>query len=355
MSARALLLFACLTGACGPTITLTDDIDFTWDFGPTLTRFEDSLHGPYVRGTKMELYVSSSDDKQSFTGWTIASEDPSIISIAATTRDNLGLAANAQAVGAGTTDIIVLDDRGKVVGRGHAEVGLPDRVELDAHGYLIVERPDEAPVEDARILEGGEATYMVRYYRGKQELHGNGVLTTGTVDGVIATPRTSFLFENREWLSITSTKQGVASLPLLVDRTPVNAVQIVTVDPTAIDGVALISQSEQGANDGDWFVALAQSYDSDGRRIFGVDYSWDIDGKALDTLGDLYRYEFKAGKWEMVTAKQGGHQDSRMIQSDAGYVDSTNHIGCAAGGGGASPLLVLGALLGVSLRRRRRR
>ena len=349
---RALLLVACLATACGPTITLTDDIDLTWDFAPTLTRFEDSLHGPYVRGTKMQLYVSSSDDKQSFTGWTIASEDPSIVTVSATSGDTLGLSAQAKAVGAGTTDLIVLDDRGHVVGRGHAEVALPDRVELDAHGYLIVGRESEAPVDEARILEGGEATYLVRYFRGGDELHGNGVLTTGSVNGLVADPRTTFLFENREWLSITSTQQGTVSLPVLVDRTPVGALQVVTVAPTAVDGVALLSQSEQHAKDGDWLVALAQSYDSDGRRIFGVDYQWDIDGKALDATGDLYRYEFKAGKFEMVTAHEAGHQDSVMIQSDAGFVDSTNNIGCAAGGGAASPLLVLGAL---GLRRRKRR
>ena len=349
---RSLLLVAWLAAACGPTITLTDDIDLTWDFAPTLTRFEDSLHGPYVRGTKMRLYVSSSDDKQRFTGWTIASEDPSIVTVAATSGDDLGLTAQATAVGAGTTDLIVLDDKGHVVGRGHAEVGLPDRVELDAHGYLILDRASEAPVDEARILEGGEATYLVRYFRGGDELHGNGVLTTGAVNGLVAEPRTTFLFENREWLSITSTQQGTSSLPLLVDRTPVAAVQVVTVDQTAIDGVALLSTSEKHASDGDWLVALAQSYDADGRRIFGVDYAWDVDGKALDASGDLYRYEYKAGKYEMVTARMAGHQDSLQIQSDAGFVDSTNNIGCAAGGGAASPLLVLGA---IGLRRRKRR
>jgi len=203
------------------------------------------------------------------------------------------------------------------------------------------------------VLEGGEATYLVRYFNQDQELHGNGVLTTGAVDGLVAQPRTTFLFENREWLSLTSTRQGIVALPLRVDGTIVNDVQVVTVGESAIDGVALITQSEKGADDGQWFVALAQSYDSDGRRIFGVDYTWDINGSPLTAEGDLYRYEYKAGKWEMVTASKAGHQDSQMIQSDKGYVDSSNHIGCSAGGGAGAPLVMLG-LVGLLSRRRRR-
>ncbi len=351
MLLRALILAATL-GACGPTITLTDDVDVTWDFKLTLDRFDSTLHAPYVRGAKTTLYVSSSDDSQDWRGWTIASTDPSIVAVEATVSDQYGLSAAAQAVGSGTTDIVVLDSKGMVVGRGHAEVALPDRVELDAHGYLIIAQDSDAPVPEARILEGGEATYLVRYYHGGDELHGNAVLSTGQVDGIVATPRTSFLFENREWLSLTSTQLGVTSLPLLVDNTPINNVQVVTVGQSEIDGVALLPQPVKDAHDGDWYVALAQSFDSTGRRIFGVDYTWDVNGRALDAQGDLYRYEYKSGQYEMVTAATGGHQDSMQIQSDQGYVDSTNNIGCAATGGASSPLLVLGAL--ALLRRKRR-
>jgi hypothetical protein len=347
---RALIL-AMLLGACGPTITLTDDIDLTWDWGPTLTRFEDSLHGPYVRGTRTTLYVGSSDDKQDWTGWTIASTDPTIVRVDATAYGSDGLSAPAQAVAEGECDLVVLDDKAKVVGRGHAVVAFPDRVELDAHGYLIVGRDDEAPVTEARILEGGEATYLVKYFAGDTELHGNGVLTTGAVDGLDPEPRTSFLFENREWLSITSTASGTVQLPLIVDGTPLGTAQVVTVGEDAIDGMALIPQGEDNASNGDWLVALAQSYDANGQRIFGVDYTWDLDGTPLDAEGDLYRYEYQSGDWEMVTATHSAASDSAMIQSDKGYVDSTNNVGCNAAGA-SSPLIGLALLL---VKRRKRR
>ena len=353
---RAALVFALLfAGACGPTITMTDDIDLTWDWGPTLTRFEDSLHGPYVRGAKMEVYVSSDDDSQSWTGWTIASTDPTIVEVGATVIDQYGLSATGHAVGAGECNLVVLDAHGGVVGKGKAKVALPDRVELDAHAYLIVGRDSEAPVHEARVLEGGEATYLVKYFAGDEELHGNGVLTTGNVDGVYAQPRTTYLFENREWLSVTATQTGIAQLRVLVDGAAINDLQVVAVDESAIDGLALIPQSEDGASDGDWFVALAQSYDSDGRKIFGVDYLWDIDGTLLDEQGDLYRYAYKSGDWKTVSASRAGHTDSMQIQSDHGYVDSSNNLGCNAGGAATAGPLVLVGMLGLVLRRRKRR
>lgn len=350
---RALILLVGLA-ACGPKITLSDEIDLTWDFGPTLTTFEDSLHAPYVRGTKTRLWVGSDDKNQDFSGWTIASTDPAVVHVdgtIATADTTAGIHAEAQAVGEGECDIVVLDGKASVVGRGHVTVSLPDRVQLDAHGYLIIGRSEEAPVSEARILEGGEATYLVSYWKGDQQLYGNGVLTTGAVDGLDPEPRDTFLFEKREWLSIFSTQQGETQLPVLVDGVPMGDLKVVTVDESAIDGVAVIGMDEDNADDGDWRVALAQSYDANGERIFGVEYQWDLDGSSLGEEGDLYRYEYKGGDWKMVTASKNGHADSVMIQSDKGYVDSTNNIGCNATGA-SSPLIGLALLV---LKRRKQR
>ena len=99
-------------------------------------------------------------------------------------------------------------------------------------------------------------------------------------------------------------------------------------------------------------MALAQSYDTKGRRIVGVDFDWDVDGVRETADGDLYRYEFKSGKHVMVTANRAGHSDSAEIQSNGGFVDSSNRIGCAATGG--SGALVALAVIGLVVRRRRR-
>jgi MYXO-CTERM domain-containing protein len=341
-------------GACSPRYTMTDDIDLTWDFTLTPTLFDDDLHSPYVRGTRVAVIAHSSDKQPDFRGWSIVTSDPAVFRIddSVVQTDGRGLVAHGLAVGEGTGSLRLLDDRGHEVGRGVAEVLVPDRVELDAHGSLILGRDDEAPVAEARVVENGEATYLVRYFRGGRELHGNGVLTAVAPAGVTVQPRTTFLFENREWLMLATTAPGSGTLQLSADQAQVASVPMVVVPESAIADVVVLTQSENGHHDGDWLVALAQAYDTNGERIFGVDYAWNVNGAAQTGDGDLYRYRFKQGLFEMVQAKRGVHSDAAMIQSDQGFVDSTNKVGCAAGGGGS---LVVGLVgLGLAGLRRRR-
>jgi MYXO-CTERM domain-containing protein len=343
-------------GACGPTYSMTDDIDLTWDFTLTPSRFEDNLHSPYVRGTKVTVFAHSSDDHPDFAGWSIVSSDAGVFRIddAGVANDGRSVAVHGQAVAEGTAQLRLLDRRGHEVGRGVAEVVVPDRVELDAHGSLILGRDDEAPVTEARVVEDGEATFLVRYFRGNRELHGNGVLAVAAPDGVTPEARTSFLFENREWLTLHTTAPQTGMLAVAADGVTVASVPVVVVPENAIADIVLLTQSEKGHEDGDWLAALAQAYDGNGLRIFGVDYTWDVNGVSQVGEGDLYRYHFRKGEVAMVQARRGSHTDTARIQSGGGVVGSTNNIGCSAGGGGGLMVGLMAVGL-VAARRRRRR
>jgi hypothetical protein len=348
------VVVALAVAACGPTYSITDDIDLTWDFSFTPWRFEDNLHSPYVRGTTVTVYARSSDDED-LRGWSIVSSDPEVFRIdgVASTEDH-HLAVRGQAVGEGTAQLSLRDPRGHAVGHGVAEVRVPDAIELDAHGSLIMGRNDEAQVSEARVLAGGEATYLVQYFRDGRQLHGNGVLSVDVPAGVTAQPRTTFLFENREWLTLDTTAAGTGSLQLLADGVEVATVPLVVVPDSAIADVVVLTESESGRNEGEWLVALAQAYDAAGTRIFGVDYQWNVNGAMQTADGDLYRYKFKAGQTSMVRAQRGTHSDTVMIQSEGGHVDSTNRVGCTAGGGGSLVVGLVGLGL-VRVQRRRRR
>lgn len=346
------LALALVGAACGPTYSMTDDIDLEWDFALTPRRFEDNLHSPYVSGATVTVFAHSSDDGEDLQSWSIESSDPAVFRIEGPV--DLGgrdLAVRGQAVGEGTAALTLRDPRGHAVGHGVAEVRLPDAVELDAHGSLILGRDDEAAVHEARVLAGGAATYQVRYFQGGRELHGNGVLSADVPAGVTAEPRTTFLFENREWLTLHTTTVGTGSVQLVADGVAVATLPVVVVPESAIADVMVLTEPEKGHKDGDWLAALAQAYDASGARIFGVDYDWNVDGVAQQGDGDLYRYQFKAGQYVMVQAQRGAHADQVQIQSEGGRVDSTNHVGCTAGGGGS---LVVG-LVGLGLVGRRRR
>jgi hypothetical protein len=123
---------------------------------------------------------------------------------------------------------------------------VPDRVELLAHGSLILGRDDEAVVREARLLEGGEATYLVRYFRGGRQLHGNGVLGVEAPEGVTSTPRTSFLFENREWLTLDTTAPMTGMLDVYADEVRVGSVPLVVVPEGSIEDIVVLTQSEGG-------------------------------------------------------------------------------------------------------------
>jgi MYXO-CTERM domain-containing protein len=347
------LALALVGAACGSTYSMTDDIDLTWDFGLTPRRFEDNLHSPYVRGAAVTVFAHSSDDKEDLQGWSIESSDPAVFRIdgpvASGGRD---LAMRGEAVGEGTAALTLRDPRGHAVGHGVAEVRLPDAIELDAHGSLILGRDDEARVTEARVLAGGAATYLVRYFQAGRELHGNGVLSADVPAGVTAEPRTTFLFEDREWLTLRTTAAATGTVQLLADGVAAATVPVAVVPESAVADVVVLTEPEHGHKDGDWLAALAQAYDPSGARIFGVDYQWNVNGAAQQGDGDLYRYQFKAGQPTMVQAQRGTHADSAQIQSQGGYVGSTNHVGCAAGGGGS---LIVGLVgLGLVAGRRRR-
>jgi uncharacterized protein (TIGR03382 family) len=351
---RSLLFVSCVgLAACGDTITLSDDVDLTWDFAASVDGFDDDLHTPYVKGTHVTLFVNSSDEDQSFRGWTVHSRNPDVFRLDSRSDEPDLLMVDGTAVGEGTAELVVYDGDGDVVGRGHAEVLEPDRIELEAHGYLIMNRDDEAAVDDPRIITNGTATYLVRYFRGARELHGNGVLSVEAPLEVTAEARTSFLFEDREWLTLrTGSTAGTQTIRMLVDGVPIATRDVVVVPDDAVDEVAILAQSESHAEDGQWLVALAQAYDVEGRRVFGIDYHWEINGVEEIGEGDLYRYRYAEGLERQVTAMAAGHSDTVTIHSEGGFVDSSNDVGCAA----TSPSS--GALLGVVamllLRRRRR-
>src|ERR1044071_290439 len=230
------LALALAVAGCGPTYSMTDDVDLTWDFALTPRRFDDNLHAPYVRGTRTTVFAHSSDDGESLQSWSIESSDPNVFAIgppAQTTSDH-DLAVAGHAVGEGTAMLTLRDPHGNAVGRAVAEVLVPDAVELDSHGSLILGRDDEAPVHEVRVLVGGEATYLVKYFRGGRELHGNGVLAAVPPAGVDARPRTSFVLENREWLSIDATTVGDGAMDLLADEVAVKTVPTVVVPETAL-------------------------------------------------------------------------------------------------------------------------
>ncbi len=346
----ALAVASLALSACN-SVRLADSVDLTFDWGPL--QHHDELHMPYAAGTDFSLYTIGISSRHTV-GWTLESGDDSVVRVDSTSDGS----ARVTAVSAGTVAMSIVDADGQPVHDVALDVRQPDRAELMAHGPLIIDRPAlQEDWSEIHVLAGHEATFEVRWFEGDTRLYGNGTLTAVADGDIDVTPRQTFLFEDREWVTFAPHSEGTYEVQLLANGQPVRTVQVVAVTADALDSVALYGMDEAHAHEGDLLTVLAQAYDVEGRAVFGVEYQWDLDGATQDGFGDLYRYALAPHSPRQLTAHFSGMEANVMIHATEGVVDSTNRLGCSVGGVGM-PGTPLGAvalgMLALSLFRRRR-
>lgn len=364
-----LLLLGSLLAAC--SYDLYDDVDLTLNFAPLVGPSE-ALHSPYVKGARFSVFLGEQGSVNHIgDGWRLESDQPAVLAISDVRRKEYEqdgkkrtyLQAAATALEEGQAAIIVRDGDGAEVFRGTIEVLRPDRIELLAHGPLLIERPaDQALTPSLQVLTGGTATFLARYFRGDRQLFGNGTLSVAAsaANEVTAQVRRTFLFEDRDWLSVSAQREGTSQLELQAAGESISRVTVIGLSEAALAQVQL-SQAERvtrgDSKDGRQEVVLAEAFDRSGQPVYGVTFSWSFGGTPQTGEGDLYRYEFKHGMRRMLSAQHGAMAANLMIEGKPGYVDSTNNIGCAMGGraGGGGITAALLALAAVVLRRRRAR
>jgi MYXO-CTERM domain-containing protein len=338
MRLRLFCLTALLATGCN-SVSLTDDIDLVLDFTPLMGP-SDALHQPYVQGAQMTIYVHSSDSRTSMSDWTVESLNPEIFTVSNMSHDpqHNTFSFAGQALTAGTAMIAIYDGNHNAQSHHPIVVALPDRVELLAHGLLLIGKSEsEASATELRIRAGGTATYLARYYQGEQQLYGNGALSAVAPSGVTPHVAHTFLLENRDWLQLSPSQSGNFMVALSTGGTHVADAPIVSVPDSDAQRVQILGVDESKAHKDDWLVALAQAFDGSERAIYGVDYAWTLDGLTQGnllemTVGDLYRYQYDPKTPHMLSASFNGMNADTMIHG-AGFVDSTNHVGCSTAPG----------------------
>ena len=355
------------------TAALRDDIelDLRLSFSPLSAVWKsDTLHLPYVTGAKVNITLDD-DAGADMTDWRFESSDPSVLAIQMRDTRVGTMSARVTAGREGAATVRAYDTLGRQRYAYEIPVVAPDRVQLSPHADLLLRMSATASrVEEARILAGGTATYLVRYYRGNRRLNGNGALIARPPSGVIAEPRTTFLFENQEWLSLTPNGVGAQSVELFAGATPLGRFAVMGVQESALQRIVLEGEDEGRARRGDWLNVVAKGVDPEGRTVLGLDCEWTMEGdlqgastapwaRDVAAVGDLYRYEYRGDLTKSLTANLGQKDATAILHAGLGYVSSTNKLGCAAGGddvaGLISALCVLGAALLVSRRARSRR
>ena len=328
-------------------------------FGPA----QEDLHTPYVAGAKFDINVATTGYSSVSTAWTLTSSDPTVLRV---DTQSTQLDFHVTAVGTGHATLTVADASGKVLDQHDIDVAEPDSVQLAAHGLLLAGQSDsQAQVTQASLVAGGTATFLVRYYKGSQELYGNGAVTTTSTGAVTATTRTSSFSDARDWVELDAGQAGTGQVALAVGGQTVATIPAQVVAPNVIASIGALAQDTTGAKDGDTLYVFARAFDAQGGDLYGASFSWQVAGVTIGATAssapsDVLTYSYKGSADETLSVVLDGHSSSIDVHGTGGTIGSTENVGCSvakAPGDGAAPggVMVLAlAAAGVFAARRRR-
>lgn len=338
---------------CGQDVTFSDNLetDASWSLVS-----QDELHHPYVVGTPVVISTHTEDGDTS--RWTVKSSDEDVLRI---DRQRDGMAW-CTAVAAGTAEIAVYadDDTERAMHRANIAVRVPTRIVLKAHGPLLVDEGDPSADEaEPRIVVGGDATFLVRYYDAETRLYGNRAVRVSSSPGLEAAPDATSIFESEDWIRLSPRVAGDHTLAVRVGGRALPAVRVVGVAVSDIRTVRLVGQDEDDAEQGQTLAVLARTYDASGRSVYGASVAWAFGGVDQTGFGDVFRYAYDEDAPVPLHASFGDVSSVTNVHASEGYVQSSSVRGCSmVPGGGAGSVPFLAAVLAAAtwaLRKREQR
>lgn len=367
---RALPLFAlaCVVGslAAGCTVQqhaagMEDDLTLDINLGNS-----NILNTPYVAGSSFTISLQAGANTTN-DGWTLTSSNPSVIKVGAAGAGSVGTSANVfpvQAAGAGHATLTILDKSGNAIDSADVDVHVPTRIELCEQGLLYAGNTyDQAALDSVQIVDGGTATFLVRYFAGTQELHGNNALTT-TNGALASTSVTSTSLSASDFVAITGAGTGATSVQLAAGGATLS-LPVTVVDPSAVQGISLDPENESGAKEGQELYVFARARDANGHDVYGASFAWTVDGQDPTCCSntneptDLLAYQYHSAGTESVAVSIDGQGASVSVHGAPASTSTTSaeYTGCSVGRGAGAPgsaaagLLLLG-LAGLGSRRR---
>ena len=364
MRTRMLSLVAvALLGGCTSEFVFTDSVNSSSLGVAPRAEFGDELSTPYVLGARFTTYIEDRDRDTNFTGWTVRVTDPRVLGLREEEPrwvDEHTLALDLEAVGAGTTDLLLLDPSGVVQGSASAEVRVPTRAQLFASAIAALEDEDfRGETPHPQLLAGGTASFVVQYLADDLRLQGSTQLEVSTTPAIDAVVQHSRAADNRDILQVTAGEPGLEALELWVGGVQLQRVEVDVVGPEKVAAIDLIHRRGESSAEaeGDWLV-VAQAYDDLRVPVYGVGFGWDLEGRTFDQAGDVlvYAHDPDRDSLKRVSAWAAGIEASMLVFADDAEVFTSNDdaFNCSVVAGRGAPWWMLALLLGVGRRRRRR-
>ena len=351
-----------LLGGCTSEFTFTDSVNSRFLERAPRAEFGDELSTPYVLGARFTTFIEDREGDANFAGWTVRVADPRVLALrekAPRWVDDHTLALDLEAVGEGTTELLLLDPSGEVQGSASAEVRVPTRAQLFASAIAALEDEDfRGETPHPQILAGGTASFVVQYLADDLRLQGSTQLEVATTPAIEAVIQHSRAADNRDIVQISTGEPGLEALELWVGGLQLQRVEVDVVGPEAVAAIDLIHRKgvSSAESEGDWLV-VAQAYDDLRDPVYGVGFGWDLEGQTFEQAGDVlvYAHDAERENLKTVTAWAAGIEASMPIYAADAEVFTSNDdaFNCNVDGRGAAPWWALVLVLGLGRRRRR--
>jgi uncharacterized protein (TIGR03382 family) len=264
--------------------------------------------------------------------------------------------ADLRAVAPGTAELEVRAASGRLITTATIEVAIPDAARLIPGEDLLLDEDEAFDVAErvvgvVRVVEGGRAVFAVELTRAGDTVAGVGEVVARTDDGVIdAVVLGSTRLPGKPWVEVSGDALGRGTLALDVvdERFARFDVEVIGADEVAAVEIVDVAPGVVGA----------RVLDARGRRVFGVEPDWSVDG-------------LRVGEGHIVPlAAEAGERTLRVCHGDvcdelelAGFTPTTAGDGnelppapvssCAQASGSA-PVLALAILVLALVSRRRR-
>lgn len=314
---------------------------------------DDAVADSYAYGSDLHFTAMEASHwgrEADLSGFTLVSSDPAVVAISSSVPAEDSIEAEAEAVGPGSADLLVLDETGATVHAVAVEVAVPDAVTLapklgiDAGSGFVASEPQ-------KILVGSYSAFEAQFTAVGRGLAAHGVLGAVGGDSLTVEVEDSTLWEDREWLSVWPTLPGEQTVDVLAAGATLDEVVFEAVDVAEVVGLEVIGNVSGVGAEGTVIVGVV-GVDGVGDMVLGVNPTWVLpDG--TEWVGDELSYEPDDSIDPVtLTVRLGSVETTATIAGRPTGTQSSSSIGCSSTPAGPAPwLAVIGALVLAARRR----
>jgi hypothetical protein len=284
--------------------------------------------GPYLVGSTVHVYARPPHGMRSSAELDVYSTDVTVLEVVDQTVEDEWVAADVEVVGEGEAHIELWKhdwNLGSTVVAAHAVAGAHVRWAPGA----LAQNEDIAELADKPgLIATGTATFQIAY----EDDDGNPVYGAGlgaalaSEPAVSAVATTEYQGLDGDWVTVNAHVGPSGTVEFRRDQVVVGSYTFAIIDDPTGTQLALYTPAVDDASAGDTVFAAALALGSDETRYYGAPAAWEVDGKPVGEVGEIFGYTYDPGaQTRDLAISLGSLAAERSVQ-----------IGAADAGGGCA-------------------